>query len=240
MDVVHEENSVAEAGHGGLHFTALKLAAARADRAFEAVEQSSFVALGLQAADPPGADVRQRFVVEIHGVLCGEQHAQTKGARLLQEDHHRLLRGRHGGGRQVAVDLVHVKEGAERGGALLRTHPAEQLVQQERHEEHAFAIAQMRDVEDGHARLAGLGVIHALYVQRLAFQPRCETGRGDEVVQLHRQRGAFGLGHEAVDIYHAHLADRRLLDVPDEVLQRYVLALFTAMSDDVAHQDMLG
>ena len=125
VDVVHEENSVAEAGHGGLHFTALKLAAARADRAFEAVEQSSFVALGLQAADPPGADVRQRFVVEIHRVLRGEQHAEAEGASLLQEDHHRLLRRRHGGGRQVAVDLVHVEEGAEGGGALLSTHPAE-------------------------------------------------------------------------------------------------------------------
>ncbi len=55
----------------------------------------------------------------------------------------------------IAEDLVHVDDGAQRRRARPRPHPGHDLVEQKRHEEHALCVVQMRDREDGHARLAG-------------------------------------------------------------------------------------
>ena len=47
-------------------------------RAFEPFEHAHLVALGLQAADEPGARVRKPLVVEIHGILRGEHAAERR------------------------------------------------------------------------------------------------------------------------------------------------------------------
>ena len=40
--------------------------------------------LSLQTPNPPSAHVRERFVIEINGVLRREQHAETESARLFE------------------------------------------------------------------------------------------------------------------------------------------------------------
>ena len=52
------------------------------------------VALGLQAADKPGAGVRQSLVVEIDRVLRRQHDAEAERARLLQQREQRMLRRR--------------------------------------------------------------------------------------------------------------------------------------------------
>ena len=59
------------------------------------VEQSGLVALGLQAADHPGAGVRHRLVVEVDRVLRRQHHPDPERPGLLHQRHDRLLRRRH-------------------------------------------------------------------------------------------------------------------------------------------------
>ena len=91
MHVVHEEDAIAEAREKFFHVATAELRVLRAGGAFESVEHAGFVALGLQAAEPPGADVRERLVVEVHRILRGQQDAESEGAGLLEQDHHGLL-----------------------------------------------------------------------------------------------------------------------------------------------------
>jgi hypothetical protein len=127
-------------------------------RALEAVDEAHFVALGLQAADEPGAAVGEAFVVEVDGVLRGQDDADAEGAGLLEEREQRELRGGIRGGREVAEDLVHIDEGAEAGGAGLGAHPTDDLIEEQGDEEHAFGVGEMGDGENGDAGLADLGV----------------------------------------------------------------------------------
>ena len=82
-------------------------------RRAQALEHARLVALGLQAADHPGAGVRHRLVVEVDGVLGGEHHPDPEGPGLLEERQDRLLRGRLGRRRHEAEHLVHVDERAQ-------------------------------------------------------------------------------------------------------------------------------
>ena len=147
----------------------------------------SLVALRLQAADEPGAGVRQALVVEVDRVLGREHDAEAEGARLLHERQHRQLRGRHRRRREVAEDLVHVEERAQRRGAGLAAHPGDQLVGDQRHDEHALRVGEVRDRDDGDARLALGREQQSLDVERLALEPHAEAGRGEQVVHRHRE-----------------------------------------------------
>ena len=113
VHVVHEEDACAEPGERLLHEPAVKFATGGVRCAFQAVEHAHLVAFRLQTAEPPRADVRERLVIEISGVLRGQKDAETKSACLFEQDHHRLLRWRHRRGRQIAENLVHVEDGAQ-------------------------------------------------------------------------------------------------------------------------------
>ena len=65
----------------------------RARRPLEAIEHAGLVAVGLQAAQPPGADVRQALVVEIHRILGREHDAESDGAALLEQRQQRSFDG---------------------------------------------------------------------------------------------------------------------------------------------------
>jgi len=73
-----------------------------------------FVAFRLQAADKPGAGVGQAAVIEVNGVLGGQDNAQAEGTRLLQEGQHRHLGRRIGCGGEIAEDFIHVQQGPQR------------------------------------------------------------------------------------------------------------------------------
>src|SRR5262249_59441307 len=75
--------------------------------AFESVDETALVAVGLQLADEPRAGVGERFVIEIDGILRGEQDADAERSRLFEERHERQLARRIGGvRRQIAQHLV--------------------------------------------------------------------------------------------------------------------------------------
>ncbi len=66
------------------------------------------------------------------------------------------------------------------GGAALRAHPRQHLLEQQRDEEHPLGVAQVGDRHDRDARLAGRRVEHACDVERLALEPGGEPGRGQQ------------------------------------------------------------
>ena len=53
-------------------------------RAFQSIEQPRFVAFGLQTPEPPRADVRQAFVVQVDRVLCREHDANASEEELYK------------------------------------------------------------------------------------------------------------------------------------------------------------
>ena len=59
--------------------------------AFETIKQTVLVALGLEFADEPCACVGESFVINVHGVLGGEQKAEAKGAGLFQHAQERAF-----------------------------------------------------------------------------------------------------------------------------------------------------
>ena len=49
----------------------------------EGLENSCLVPFSLEAPDAPGAGVRHRFVVEVDGILSGQQHADEKNIQKI-------------------------------------------------------------------------------------------------------------------------------------------------------------
>ena len=113
MHIAHQEDTLREAAHQFVERRAAAGGATR-ERTLEAVEHALLVAVGLQAADEPGARVAEALVVEIDWILRREHAADAEGARLLQECEHRHLRGRRRRRRKIAENFVHVEDGAER------------------------------------------------------------------------------------------------------------------------------
>ena len=122
VHITHQEHALRERGHELVERAAVHAACAR-ERALETFDDACLVALGLQAADEPGAAVGEAFVVEVDGVLRREYAAQSECACLLEQRQHRYLRGRVRGRREVAEDLIHVEDRAQAGGARLVAHP---------------------------------------------------------------------------------------------------------------------
>ena len=194
----------------------------------------------MQTADKPGAGVGQRLVVEIHRVLRRQDETQAVSTCLLEQSEEQFLAGRIRGGRQIAKHLVHVEDCAQARRALLRAHPADDLRQQHRNEEHALVVAEVRNRQDRHARLARVGVEQALRVERLALHPRGEAGRGQQVVNLHREAEAILLRIEGLEIHHADAGDRRALNSRDQRGEIEVAAGAPFVIEDLRYQDVLA
>ncbi len=198
------------------------------------------VLAGLQPAHEPGADVGQPLVVQVHRVLGGQDHAETEGAGLLEQEQHGFLGRRVGAGREEAEDLVHVEQAAQAAAALLAAHPAEQPAEQQGDEEHALAVTQVGDGEDGDARLARRRVEQLLDGQRLALHPAAESRTGDEGIELQGQFHPFGRRVEGVHREHAHLLERRLRHPGDEGFQGKRLALLPGIVEDGGEEHVLA
>jgi hypothetical protein len=239
VHVVQQEDAARQPGERALQPGAIEaLAAGR--RALEAVEQARLVPLGLQPADEPGAGVGQALVVEVHRVLGGQHHPHAEGARLLEQGEQRRLRRRVGHRGEVAEDLVHVDERAQARGAGLRAHPADHLVEQQRHEEHPLRVVEVRDRDDRHPRLAGGRVQQGIHLERLALHPGAEAGGGQQVVERHGEREAVLGGKERLEVEHTDPLHRRVLDLLDEGGQIERLALAPGPVQDRGDQDVLA
>ena len=181
-------------------------------RALEAVQNARLVAIGLQAAQKPRADVRQAFVVEIHGVLRGQHDAKPHRAALFEQREERHLGRRIRHGREEAEDLIHVEHGPQAARAALRAHPAGDRVQQHRHEEHPLPIVKVRDREDRHARLPCGRSEERGNVERVALGPHLEAGRGQQRVEGQRKGETILRRKERIDVDDPDSGHRRLLD----------------------------
>ena len=137
VDVVQEEAAFVDVVEPGFEGGAVEALGAGAG---EAVGDAGAVLCGLHAADEPGAGVGERFVVEIDRVLGGEDEAEAVGARLFEEGEQRFFAGRVGAGRQVAVEFVHVEDGAQGAAAALAAHPGDEVAEQQGDEGHAFGV----------------------------------------------------------------------------------------------------
>ena len=98
----------------------------------------------------------------------------------------------------------------------------------------------MRDRHDRDARLARIGVKKLARVERLAFDPGFEAGRGQQIVELHRQRKAVLLRKEGVQIHDADTLQRRVLNFRDQACDAQVAAGAPGMIEQLRNEDMFA
>ncbi len=113
MHVVHQEDAVAETGKRLLHSPLIEFLSGTGRGSFQSFKHSRLVALRLQSSDEPGAGIGQPLIVEIDGVLGGEDDAKSKGACLFEQRHQRQFGRRIGDRGEIAEDLIHIKEGSQ-------------------------------------------------------------------------------------------------------------------------------
>ena len=214
MHAVHQEHALAESGDRSLHGRLVERLPTR--RAFEAFHDAHLVAFGLQTSDEPRAGVREPAIIEIDRVLRGEYHAQPVRARLLEQREQQPFRRRIRDRRHVAEQFVDVQNRAERAGARLCAHPRENVGEQQRHEEHALGIAEVRDRYDRALRFSVCIVQQRRGVERLTLHPGLEAWRGKQVVELHRKLGALFGREDRVERHHADGGERRRLNAADQ------------------------
>ena len=231
-----EELALAEAADRLVELRDVRAAARRA----EPLEHPGLVVLGLEAPDEPRARVRHRLVVQVDGVLGREHEAEPERAALLEDRQDRLLRRRRGARGHVAEHLVHVRERAQVGRALLAPHPRHELREDERDDELALGVREVRQVDDGAAWPALGGEEERLGVERLALAPGGERRRGDERVEGERELRPLGGREELVDLEDAQLAERRRLDLADQRAEVEVAARAPRVLDEVREQDVLA
>ena len=151
MYIVQQEDAFAQAGDEPIVSAAVE---APGSGAFQSIQQTLLVLVSLQFPNEPGSSIREGFVVHVHRILGGQQQTQSKSARLLQHAQEGLFGRRVGLRRQVAENFIHVEQCAQGSGAGLGAHPGLHRREQERDEEHALGIAQVRQIEDTVARPA--------------------------------------------------------------------------------------
>ena len=208
--------------------------------AFQTVQQPLLVALGLQAADEPGARVAQGLVVNVHGVLGDQHQPDAEGPGLLEHPQQRRLGGRVGRGRQVAVNLVEIEQRAQHIAAGLGAHPGFHRGKQQRDEEHALAVAQVGQVEHAVAGLALGRPQQAGDVQGHALQPGLEGGRGQDVVQPHGQGHPLAGREEGFQVEHPQFVERWVLHLQNQFGQAQIAALGPRVAKDVGQQNVLA
>lgn len=237
VDVVDDEHAFAEAGQELIHLAAAEGSAAGAGCPFQPIQDSCLIPFGLQSAEEPGAAVCQSFVVEVDGVLSGEDDSQSEGACLFEQCEHGLFAGWIADGREVAEDFIHIQQCSEAGGAGLLSHPGDQFIEQHGDEEHAFRVGQVSDGDDGQLWFAGGRKQQAVDLQWFSLQPCGEAGRGDEVIELHGQFEAIGLGVAGFEFEEADAVEGWLLDTADECFESEGLSVLPGMFEDAAQQN---
>ena len=237
MHVVQQEDALAQARD---HAVVGRPVQPGRGGAFQAVQQTLLILVGLQLANEPATCVGEGLVIHIHGVL-GHQHlAHAKGARLLEHAQHQGLGRRVGDRRQVAKDLVEVEDGAQHRGARLRAHPGFDGGIEQCNEEHALGIGEVRQVKDAVTRPPVWPIQQAGDIQRLAFDPGLEGRGGQDVVKQHGQLETILLWEKGVDVKNAQLGKGRGLGLHDQLAQVQVFAFAPGVLEDVGEQDVLA
>ena len=206
----------------------------------KALQDALLVALGLQAADEPAARVRHCLVVEIDRILRRDDHPDPERTGLLHQGEDRLLRGRHRRRRRKAHHLVEIDEPAQLARAGLGVHPGDQAREDERDHELALLLREVREVDHGCARPPVLGTEQHGRVERRPATPGGERGRGHECVQADGELVSVGRRQERVDLEHAELAQRRLLNLPDQRAEVEIGARAPVVLQQVREEDVLA
>ncbi len=84
--------------------------------------------------------------------------------------------------------------------AGLSSHPGDHLVEEQGDEEHPFRFREVRDGKHRQSGFASGAVEEVAYLERLTGQPVFESGRSQQVVELHRQAHAFGAPVEGFEL----------------------------------------
>ena len=204
------------------------------------LEHAFLVALGLQATDEPAAGVRHCLVVEVDGVLRRDDHADPEGACLLHQGQDRLLGRRGRGGRREAEDLVEVDERAQVARPGLTVHPREQAGEDERDDELALLLGEVREVDDRGPGLSLGREEQRAGVDRGAAAPGGERRRRDQRVQADRKLAALLGRHERIDVEDTELPHRRRLDLADQRRQVEIPPGAPVVLDQVRDQHVLA
>src|SRR5450830_838565 len=240
MDVVQQELARLETAQDAAEPRPVERSTPFLQGSLEAAEHTFAVAVLLKFADDPGTGVAEALVVDVHGVLGRQHHAEAKRACLLHQGEQGHLgwwveRVRW----EVPEHLVEVQEGTQRIRPLLETHPGKNLLEQERHEEHALHVRQMCNGKNAATRPAVRCVKEPLDIQRSAVQPGLERGGSNEAVDAHGKLQPFPWRKEGVHLEDAKLLERRVLQLHDEVREGQVHALAPRIVDDGADKDVL-
>ncbi len=83
----------------------------------------------------------------------------------------------------------------------------------------------MRQIKHAVTRFALRSEKQILHVQRLALAPRFEGGRGQYVIELHRQIHAIFRWEERIHRKRAEIFERRILRLKNQLGQFNILAL---------------
>ena len=205
MHVAHQEH--ARGVSADISFSSvLRSIAPAGERAFEAPR--SRAALSRSVCSRPiiqGAAVRQALVVEVDRVLRCQHAAEAEGApaSATSASASSTAGSRSAGSSRRSRPCRTARAG--RGAARLRAHPADHLVQHQRHDEHALGIGEVPDRQHRDPRFA-LGVNSSRCTSSGSpFGPGREAGRGQQVVDRHRQREAVPRREEGVEVERADL-----------------------------------
>ena len=217
----------------------IRVGARHADsRSLQSVQEPFLVPLGLEPPDQPGPRIGQSLVVEVHGVLRHDEHADAEGARLLQEREQGALGRRLRDGREVPEDFVEVEQRLQLGRARLRPRPGPEALQESGHEEHPRPVVQVREVEDVAAGTPRGVAQQARRVEGLAGPPGIEVGSREDVVEGQRELPPLRPRDHRVEVHRADPGERRVLRQGHEARQIDGLAFPPARLENAGEKDV--
>ena len=238
MHAVQQEDALAESCNGLFHRIPVERLPTAC--AFEAFHHAHLVTFGLQATDEPGTGVRQSAVVEVDRILRGEDDAKSKGARLFEQREQQYLGRRIRDRRHVAEQFIDVENGAQRSGTRLRTHPRQNVGEQQRHEEHAFRVTEVCDRNDRTFRFTTRIVQQICRVERFTLEPVLEPRRGKQIVEFHRQLHSILRWKDRIEWHDADCCERWRLNAPDQPCQVEILAFVPYTGEQVCEENMFA
>src|SRR5262249_47811003 len=133
--------------------------------------------------------------------------------------------------------LVEIHDRPQAGGAGLLARPAQHLLQQQRQEEHALRVFQVGDIKDYLPRLLSV-VQHAGQVERFTVDPGRKARRRQNVVQGAGQLEPVLLRVKRIDVERADLAQRRRLNLGDQLRQVEATTLAPGVQEQLGDQNM--
>ena len=122
----------------------------------------------------------------------------------------------------------------------MHPHPAQHLVEQHRHEEHALGVIEVGNGQDGHSWPSLRREQQAIHVERLTLEPGGEARGCEQLVELHGQREAIALRVEGVEVEHADAGHGGPLNLLDEGGQVEVGARLPRLGEDGRDEHVLA